>query len=476
MAKSLKIFLLAVGGIVGLLVLIALAVLLFVDADDYKPRVETAASAALGMEVKVDGRLGIGFFPGLHATLRDVHIRNRGTEVVSAKEASLEIALLPLLHREIRIVRIGFKHPTISIERDRDGHLNFENPNDAKGTPPVLEPVKFFVSDATIRYTNKPSGEIVEAGSCNIDVRNLQLSDGKSQDLLKHVALTSQLACAQVRGEKFLVSNLKISIAGKDGIFDLDPVTMEVFGGQGSARINADFSGAISHYRIAYTLPQFRIEEFLKILSPKKVADGSMDFSAKLTMQGNSIDDMKRTAEGVTSLRGTDLTVYGHDLDRELSRYESSQNFNLVDVGAFFFAGPIGVAVTKGYSFVSILEGPGGISTIRTLVSDWEVERGVAKAQDVAMATNENRIALKGNLDFVNERFDNVTMAFIDASGCARVAQVITGPFLKPAVEKPNVLASLAGPVLELLKKGTEILPGGGQCEVFYDGSVAAPK
>jgi AsmA protein len=91
------------------------------------------------------------------------------------------------------------------------------------------------------------------------------------------------------------------------------------------------------------------------------------------------------------------------------------------------------------------------------------------------MATNENRIALKGNLDFVNERFDDVTMAFIDARGCAVVKQEIKGPFLKPVVEKPNVLASLAGPVLELLKKGTEMLPGG-QCEVFYAGSVAAPK
>jgi AsmA protein len=283
------------------------------------------------------------------------------------------------------------------------------------------------------------------------------------------------LACAQIQGPKFAVSDLKLSIAGKEGIFELEPVTMQVFGGQGSARINADFSGAIPHYRLDYSLPQFRIESFFKTLSPKKVADGLMDFSAKLAMQGKSIDDMKRTAEGVTSLRGTDLTVYGHDLDRELSRYESSQNFNLVDVGAFFFAGPIGVAVTKGYNFVSILEGSGGSSTIRMLVSDWKVEHGVAMAQDVAMATNENRIALKGNLDFVNERFDDVTMAFIDARGCAVVKQEIKGPFLKPVVEKPNVLASLAGPVLELLKKGTEMLPGG-QCEVFYAGSVAAPK
>jgi AsmA protein len=42
-------------------------------------------------------------------------------------------------------------------------------------------------------------------------------------------------------------------------------------------------------------------------------------------------------------------------------------------------------------------------------------------------------------------------------------------------VEKPNVLVSLAGPVLEIVKTGRDIFPGG-QCEVFYVGKVTAPQ
>jgi AsmA protein len=53
--------------------------------------------------------------------------------------------------------------------------------------------------------------------------------------------------------------------------------------------------------------------------------------------------------------------------------------------------------------------------------------------------------------------------------------QKISGPFQKPVVEKPNILVSLAGPALKLLKKGRDILPGG-KCEVIYAGSVAPPK
>ena len=76
------------------------------------------------------------------------------------------------------------------------------------------------------------------------------------------------------------------------------------------------------------------------------------------------------------------------------------------------------------------------------------------------MATKQNRIALKGRLDFVNGRFEEVTVAWIDAQGCAVAQQKIRGPFGKPEVEKPNVLISLAGPALTLLRQARSLFGG----------------
>jgi AsmA protein len=292
---------------------------------------------------------------------------------------------------------------------------------------------------------------------------------------MKRLSFTAQLACGEIRKNDFTVSDLKLTAKGKNGVFELKPVTMRIFGAQGSGSIQADFSGSVPRYHVLYALPQFRSEEFLKTLSPQKAAEGPMDFSANLSMQGKTVSEMKQTADGEASLRGENLTLDGIDLDRVLSRFESSQNFNLVDVGAFFFAGPFGLAVTKGYNFASIFQGSDGRSEIRMIVSDWKVERGVAQARDVAMATNENRIALHGGLDFVNEQFNDVTMATIDAKGCATVKQKLHGSFQKPVVEKPNILMSLTGPARKLLKKGRDLFPGG-ECEVFYAGSVAPPE
>lgn len=473
MARPARIIFFIVLGFVGLLILVA-TLLLFVDAKVYKARLEAAASAALGMELSIGGGVGIALFPGLLLTLEDVRIRNRGLDVAFAKEARLAIELLPLLENEVRIEKIALNHLRISIERGRDGTFNFERPQARSGTLPSLDWPHVSLSDATFVYADPRVGETIEAGDCRADVHRLRLPGGKSSNLMRDISFTAEVSCGQIRRAGFTVLDLNFSADAKNGLVDLKPVTTRVFATQGSGSIRADFSGAVPLYHVRYSLPQFPIEEFFKTQSRQKVAAGRMDFSANLSMQGRTRHEMRQTAKGQISLRGKRLTLSGSDLDRELARFESSQNFNLVDVGAVFFAGPLGLMVTKGYSFASIFQASGGSSEIRTLVSEWTVERGVAQAQDVAMATQEHRIALQGGLDFVDYRFDDVTVALIDAKGCAKVRQKIRGSFQNPVVERPGAFQSLSGPVSRLFAKGREML--GERCDVFYAGSVAAPK
>lgn len=451
-----------------------MTLLFFVNANAYKSRLEAAASDALGMEVRVGGKMGIGLFPGLLITLDDLHIRNRGMDLVSARKAMLGIELLPLLHNEVRIGKIILKQPHVFIGRNSDGKFNFET-TQSTGVLPAFNLARVSVTDGSVIYADKQSGEGFEAGDCKLELHHLRLAQGKSKDLVKHLSFTAQLACARFQSKDVAVSDLKLSVADKDGIFEVQPFTMSLFGGQGSGSIRADFSGAIPRYRVEYALQQFRIAEFYKSLSPQKVVEWAMNFSAHVSMQGKTLNQMTQTANGNASLRGKNLTLNGSNLDLEFSRYESSQHFNIVDVGAVIFAGPVGLAVTKGYNFASILKGSGGTSAIRTLVSEWKIEHGVAQAQDVAMATNENRLALRGDLNFVNRRFDNVTVALLDAQGCAKIEQKISGPFQKPVVKQPNILVSLAGPALKLFKKGRDLLPGG-ECKAIYTGSVSPPK
>jgi uncharacterized protein involved in outer membrane biogenesis len=476
MSRSLQRTLLAIGGAVGMLLVLAVAVPLLVDFNGYRPGLEAAASDALGMEVRIGGRLSMGFLPGFHVTAEDGRILSeQGVVVASAKKASLWIDLLPLLRRELRLRRIALTEPVLSVERDVEGRFNVERLKQAAALLSALDGASVSLSNGTLRYADQRSGGGFEATGLDLNVSRMRFREEMGLELLKGLSLKAELACTTIRTKDLSVSALKVSVNGKDGVFEVDPVTMRIFGGPLAGSLRADVSGPAAACQLRCSLPRFRIEEFLKILSPKKAVEGAMDFSASLSMQGKTLKQMVQTAAGEVSLRGEDLTLVSNDLDRRLSRFESSQNFNLVDVGAVFFAGPVGLAVTKGYNFARLFRGSGDSSRIRTLVSDWRVDRGVAQAKDVALATPENRIALQGGLDFVNDRFADVTVAVVDSRGCVRVRQTIVGSFENPVVEKPRVLTSLAGPVLKLYKQTRGLFPAG-PCEAFYSGSVAAPK
>ena len=472
MSKPIKTLLLILGAVFGLLLLAAVVLSLWLDLGPYKLRIEAAASEASGMEVRIAGHIGVGFFPGLHVTLRDVQVRNRDTDLFTARKAQVGVDLRALLKQRVQVRTLALDAPRLNIERDRAGRFNFETDKPETGPLPEFDLASLSVSDATLRYTDQQTGRTVEAAACRLDTQDLHFAGGERADAMKQLSLAARLACDTVKTTGHAIADLKLALAGRDGVYDLDPVTLRAFEGQGTGSLRADFTGELPRMQLRYTLAQFRLDAALKSPSAQQAPQGTADFSAELSMQGRTAKALKQSLQGRLSLRGRDIVLHGVDLDETFDRFEASQTFNLVDVGAVFLAGPIGLAVTKGHDFASILKGLEGRSDIRTLVSDWTVARGVLHAQDVAIATNRHRVAMQGRLDLVNERFDGVTVALVDARGCAKVQQKIRGSFAQPVIDKPSTLAALTGPVVRLFR---QVVPGG-KCETFYAGSVAAPQ
>jgi uncharacterized protein involved in outer membrane biogenesis len=473
-SKLLKRCLYALGVGLGLL-MIGGAVAVFSWGRNSKAQVQAAASAALGMQVTIGGELKVRVFPGFGMTLQEVRIRNQGSELATAKEARLGIELLPLLlRRQIRIPVIVLTHVTLAIEQGRDGKFNFEVPPSAGSSRPEVDPTDVSLADVSLVYTDKQNGNEWRAESCDMLSGRLQISAAQAADLINGLAITGAVSCKQIQTRKLTLSDVKLKLAAKHGLFDFRDITMRAYDGRGSGDVHANFTGHVPTYRVHYVLASFRIEEFWKNFSQKKIGAGLMNFSTDLTLSGYTVLEMTASSVGEASLRGSNLTLATGDLDGELSRYESTQKFSLIDVGAFLVAGPLGLAVTKGYDFARVLDSPGGSSEIPSLASEWQVEHGVAIAKDVAMTTAKNRIALKGALDFVNDRFQDVTVALVDKRGCVRVQQTARGPFSQPDVEKPNVLVSMTGPVHTLVKQAKHLL--GGHCEVFYAGSLPPPQ
>lgn len=175
------------------------------------------------------------------------------------------------------------------------------------------------------------------------------------------------------------------------------------------------------------------------------------------------------------SLSGNDLAIYTMDLDKVLTTYESTQKFNLIDLGAFFIAGPLGTAGLKGYNYWDVYgQTQAGSGKIVKLIAFWKTKNGIANAVDCALSTPHNRIALFGNLNLVSRRYEDVTVALLDDNGCAKFKQSITGSFTNPKVGAASAIQTLAGPIISLYRKAKRAVQGD-NCKVFYNGAVQHP-
>ncbi|NOT32858.1 MAG: AsmA family protein [Candidatus Eisenbacteria bacterium] len=425
---------LVAGSALALLVLATWLVPQWIDWNRFRPYLESAGSRALGMPVRMAGRAGLTLLPSIALTARDAQVLDdAGAVVASVRRLRVGISLLPLLGGAVRVRRLDLVQPRIQIERSSDGRFNVAQLRQAAALLGALDRGTASISGGTVHFLDRRTGSSFEA------------------------------------------TDIAFTLTPRGGRFEVDPASMKLFGGEAKGSIRVDLSGARPAYEVRGALAGFRIEQFLGTLTSKPPAEGVMNLTASVSMHGEPDRSLLESLTGEISLRGENLELVGNDLDREIGRFESSQSFSLVDVGAVFLAGPIGLAVTKGYDLASLFRGSGGRSSIRTLVSDWKVERGVARATDVAMATSRNRIALTGGLDLANERFADVTIAVVDANGCARVRQAVHGTFAAPIVEKPHLLASISGPLLKLYRQTRALLPAGA-CDAFYSGSVAPPR
>ena len=459
-------------GAVALLAVALIVALVLVDPNAHKPRVEAAASRALGMEVRVNGPLSLRWRPGPHLLLHDVQAHKHGADIAVVREVVVNLEWAALLRGDLRVRSLELHDGVLTIVRAPDGRFNFQRDVPGPPRPPHDGPDVSFAR-ATISYADMRWPRRIEGRQCRGELRRIHMAGGDRR-FLAGLSLHGEAACAEVHAGDLLLADASAVAAVQDGVFEFQPLKARLFDVPTSGRVRADFSAAPPAYQVEHTLQQVPAQPLLRALSLRQMASGRVDFSARLAMRGHNAEELQQSMQGTLTLRGRGLTYNGADLDAQLQRFESSRNLNLFDIGALFLAGPAGLIVTKGIDMAATTQGERGHSEIRMLVSDWVVERGAARTHDVAMATSTHRVALKGGIDLVNARFDGMAVALIDAKGCATAQQHLSGKLDKPVVERRNPVEAIAAPAVRLIKKGAELI-GADSCDVFYAGTVPAP-
>ncbi|MGO9378983.1 MAG: AsmA family protein [Dissulfurispiraceae bacterium] len=548
--KKKKILLILGAGAIALVIAIVVFALTF-DINSYRHRIEVAALAATGLEVKIHGKMGLSFFPfGLSA--KDVHVTNKGGEIIATETLRLGAELMPLLSEQLKVTSYELVQPVITIVKDTNGKYNYETATEgvpgaafslnelklSKGVLVYLDkktgektefkdfnltvtslsivdtstniiksasftgsfdckevlqkdvqmenlkaPVKALkgvynfepLTIGSLVFFDKKAGEKTELKEINLAIKNLSAVD-TSGVIIRDIALTGTMDCKELRKKDLIIGNLKSPVKVEKGLIYFNPLTMDIFGSKGEGDVTADKSEVDAVYKINLKVSNLDVANLEESFGAKKTIGGKGELYASLTTRERGNRDLMSSLDGTFYLRGDNLVIYNVDLDKVLSSYETSQQFNLVDVGVFFFTGPLGSVALKGYRYGNIYyQTRGGQSAIRQFISHWKINNGVATATDCALATHHNRVALKGTLDLVSERYDNVIVALLDDKGCAKFKQSISGTFSSPSISSVSAVESLAGPILNLYRKAKSFVQGG-KCEVFYNGAVQQPR
>lgn len=137
--------LIIIGIVIVVLVAVAVAIPFFIDANQFRPTVETQLTNALGRQVKI-GNLSFSLLRGQlgadNISIADDPAFSRNP-FVQAKALDISVEILPLiLNRAVHVQSLTLEQPQVALIRSANGTWNFSSIGQAKGNQPPSSPGK----------------------------------------------------------------------------------------------------------------------------------------------------------------------------------------------------------------------------------------------------------------------------------------------------------------------------------------------
>src|SRR5260221_11779484 len=133
-----------IGGLV-LLLLIAVAIAIStVDVKNFIGPVQSRVKDATGRDLAIGGSIDLKVSLEPKLVVQDVTLSNapwaKSPQMLFAKRVEVEVALLPLLHREFQVRSFTLIEPRIALETDAKGVGNWDFGDAPAGKPAAATP------------------------------------------------------------------------------------------------------------------------------------------------------------------------------------------------------------------------------------------------------------------------------------------------------------------------------------------------
>jgi AsmA protein len=187
----------AVAALIAVLVVGAIALLVFVDPNRYRQEIETAVQTHTGRQLTINGKLELKVFPWLALSVHDVQLGNPpgfGSQpFATVQNISIGVKLLPLLGKRLQVSRISVNEVAANLITRGDEN-NWKDLGQSKspataGNASSGTSSQAFLSIEGMDITQSAVVLLDETKKTTTRLSNLELHSGRLSTDPSHVAL-----------------------------------------------------------------------------------------------------------------------------------------------------------------------------------------------------------------------------------------------------------------------------------------------
>lgn len=244
MRKLLKLLGLFVGGLVLLVLLAAFLLPLFIDANRFKPQIETVVEDATGRDLVIEGDLELSVFPWLGVEIGRTRLSQPpgfgDKPFASVESVEVGVRLLPLLQKKLDVDEIRIIEPVIRLQRNAGGSSNWDDlaqvgeqtadneaPEDSTELPDI-EVAGLLLENGQVHFLDAATGQRITATELRVDTGALSLP--------LRTSLETSMKFDVQQGDKPVIGGA-LSLAGEVAA-DLDQQRFELAGAELDAELN----------------------------------------------------------------------------------------------------------------------------------------------------------------------------------------------------------------------------------------------
>ena len=253
---------------------------------------------------------------------------------------------------------------------------------------------------------------------------------------LRTLNLDGSLRIGALKVANVKSSQVRLDVKAHKGLVTLDPLSANLYQGSmsGSLSVNAQATPSIA---IKQNLSGINIAPLLKDALELDMLEGKGNVAVNLTLQGNTISAMKKSANGNLSLNLADGAVKGINLPKLVQGVQS--------LGKSTSAQTLGMNKDEKTAFSEFK-------------ASFKVNKGVAHNDDLAVQAPMLRITGSGDVDIGNDTLNyttKVTLSKTEGGGTATLPVQLSGPFtdLKYKVDFGAMLVDVAKQKIEAKKE-----------------------